>query len=178
MKSLSFIIIERFYLNFLFDWKNNVSKETQTYPDKVQIVTDVITVVSWEDRPLFTKPSAEHEKLACFSFYFVSIRCFHFFTKLCTTMSLKLAIILVVSLQVNSKVVPQNPGHNAQRFQTPLVGPGPYNEHLERVFEALQKLIVFYNKEYKNLLVDGVYGLRVLEGRFWEILKINLICSY
>lgn len=38
-------------------------------------------------------------------------------------------------------------------------------ESLERVFKAIEELFVFYNKQYKNLIVDGVYGLRVLEGK-------------
>lgn len=46
-------------------------------------------------------------------------------------------------------------------------------QSLERVFKALEKLIAFYKRQYKNMILDGVYGLRVLEGKL-TLFKLKL----
>lgn len=34
------------------------------------------------------------------------------------------------------------------------------------VIEALEKLVVFYKNSYQDFNVDGLFGLRVVEGKF------------
>lgn len=70
-------------------------------------------------------------------------------------------VILMTHLYIgHAKVIPQN----AEIFQKPLDKPAPYSDYLESVFGALQKMLLFYNRQYKKQIVDSVYGLRVLEG--------------
>lgn len=36
--------------------------------------------------------------------------------------------------------------------------------HLDRVLSAVEKMIEYYKKNYRDLNVDGLFGLRVIEG--------------
>jgi len=90
--------------------------------------------------------------------------------KLSSTNLKSIIAILTLTWIAHAKVIPQN----TEIFQKSLDEPGPYNDYLERVNAALQKMLVFYNRQYKKQIIDGVYGLRVLEGEYSK----KLICYY
>ena len=48
----------------------------------------------------------------------------------------------------------------------PLAKQDNIDKDLQSVLQAVEKIIDFYERDYKNLNVDGLYGLRVLEGIF------------
>jgi len=62
-------------------------------------------------------------------------------------------------LRIDSKVV--KPYKQDRKY----ISPSLVNRSLESLFKALEKVLVFYKRQYKNLIIDGVYGLRVLEGK-------------
>ena len=37
-------------------------------------------------------------------------------------------------------------------------------EHTRGLFAALDKVVRYYEREYKKFNLDGIYGLRILEG--------------
>ena len=50
---------------------------------------------------------------------------------------------------------------------------GDTTEHLKRAVSAIEKLVRYYNDHYLELNLDGIYGLRVLEGETSLHLFIN-----
>ena len=64
------------------------------------------------------------------------------------------------------------PGRDHVRL--PSISPIEQNTTLERTFQGLEGLLDFYQREYKNLIIDGVFGLRVLEGIHFLSTKINI----
>lgn len=55
-----------------------------------------------------------------------------------------------------------------EAVQLPTISPTDQNKSIERTFKALEGLLTFYQSEHKNLIIDGVFGLRVLEGNFLQ----------
>jgi len=46
----------------------------------------------------------------------------------------------------------------------PLSKPDIIDTRLQSVLQSVEKIVKFYQKDYKKLNVDGLFGLRVLEG--------------
>jgi len=46
----------------------------------------------------------------------------------------------------------------------PLSKPDIIDSRLQSVLQSVEKIVKFYQKDYKKLNVDGLFGLRVLEG--------------
>ncbi|XP_060574645.1 uncharacterized protein LOC132732272 [Ruditapes philippinarum] len=52
----------------------------------------------------------------------------------------------------------------------PLAKQDNIDKDLQSVLQAVEKIIDFYERDYKNLNVDGLYGLRVLEGHLGALI--------
>ena len=44
---------------------------------------------------------------------------------------------------------------------------------IENVLTALEKMLTFYQNSYKDMNLDGMYGLRVLEGRWTSMITLH-----
>lgn len=67
----------------------------------------------------------------------------------------------------------------------PLAKMKNVDDYLSAVLKSIDKLIDFYEIDYRNLNVDGLFGLRVLEGKNvtqfrdtgkWGLLKDRTFC--
>jgi hypothetical protein len=88
----------------------------------------------------------------------------------------------IISFFVLQAILPQAADFKPERkkaifFKVPTIPSSKLNETLERVFKALEGLLVFYKREHKNLVLDGVFGLRVLEGMHNNTLNISNVAT-
>ena len=59
----------------------------------------------------------------------------------------------------------------------PLAKQDETQNSLTDVIKTIKRLVDFYKTEYRNINVDSLYGLRVLEGTSIDFLKIVLASS-
>lgn len=49
-----------------------------------------------------------------------------------------------------------------------------HSERLERLISRLENGVTFYEKNYKHINIDGIFGLRVIEGKIdWKYTGVS-----